>query len=55
MIHNINNKSKLHSGEKEKIIMATYKVLINTDNFTHFPCSKKNWEPGTINGFYDGY
>lgn len=31
--------------------MATYKVLINTDNFTHFPCSKKNWEPGTINDF----
>ena len=54
MIHNINNKVN-RIAEKGKIIMATYKVLINTDNFTHFPCSKKNWEPGTINDFYDGY
>jgi len=31
--------------------MANYKVIINTDKFTHFRCSKKNWEPGTINDF----
>lgn len=31
--------------------MARYHVTINTDGFVLFPCSKKNWEPGTINDF----
>lgn len=31
--------------------MAKYKVSINTDKFKLFPCSKENWEPGTINDF----
>ena len=34
--------------------MANYKVLINMDGFIHFSCSKKNWEPGTINDFMMG-
>lgn len=31
--------------------MARYKVSINTDAYKCFPCSKKNWEPGTMNDF----
>lgn len=31
--------------------MARYHVTINTDRFTLFPCSKRNWEPGTVNDF----
>lgn len=31
--------------------MSRYHVMINTDGFVLFPCSKKNWEPGTINDF----
>lgn len=28
-----------------------YKVVVNTDAYKHMHCSKKNWEPGTINDF----
>jgi len=28
-----------------------YKVIINTDNYKHQPCCKKNWEPGTMNDY----
>ena len=28
-----------------------YKVTINTDNYKHRACNKKNWELGTINDF----
>lgn len=31
--------------------MARYHVSINTDGYTSLRCSKKNWEPGTINDF----
>ena len=31
--------------------MATYKVTINTDEYVCMKCSKKNWEPGTMNDF----
>jgi len=29
----------------------SYQIIINTDNYRHRPCSKKNWEPGTINDY----
>lgn len=32
-------------------IMARYKVTINTDTYVLKSCSKKNWEPGTMNDF----
>ena len=28
-----------------------YKAIIVTDNYRHQPCSKQNWEPGTMNDF----
>lgn len=31
--------------------MARYKVLINTDSYNCKRCSKKNWEPGTMNDY----
>ena len=31
--------------------MARYKVIINTDAYVCLPCSKKNWEAGTMNDF----
>lgn len=31
--------------------MARYKVVINTDAYVCKSCSKKNWEPGTMNDF----
>lgn len=29
--------------------MARYKMIINTDTYKCKRCSKKNWEPGTLN------
>lgn len=31
--------------------MARYQAVINTDGYKLMPCSKKNWEAGTINNF----
>lgn len=31
--------------------MARYKVIINTDAYKCKTCSKKNWEPGTMNDY----
>ena len=31
--------------------MARYRVKINTDNYKCKRCSKKNWEPGTMNDY----
>lgn len=31
--------------------MASYKVTINTDSYVCHECSKKNWEPGTMNDY----
>ena len=31
--------------------MARYQAIINTDDYKLMPCSKKNWEAGTINDF----
>ena len=31
--------------------MARYKVKINTDSYKCKRCSKKNWEPGTMNDY----
>lgn len=31
--------------------MARYQAVINTDGYKLMPCSKKNWEAGTINDF----
>lgn len=31
--------------------MARYKVIINTDAYKCKACSKKNWEPGTMNDY----
>ena len=31
--------------------MARYQAIINTDCYKLMPCSKKNWEAGTINDF----
>lgn len=28
-----------------------YKIIINTDEYKHARCSKKNWEPGTRNDY----
>ena len=31
--------------------MARYRVKINTDSYKCKRCSKKNWEPGTMNDY----
>lgn len=31
--------------------MARYQAVINTDGYKLMPCSKKNWEAGTVNDF----
>lgn len=31
--------------------MARYKMIINTDTYKCKRCSKKNWEPGTLNDY----
>lgn len=31
--------------------MSRYQAVINTDGYKLMPCSKKNWEAGTINDF----
>lgn len=33
--------------------MARYKVIINTDSYKKRRCSKKNWEPGTMNDYME--
>lgn len=33
--------------------MARYKVIINTDSYKKKRCSKKNWEPGTMNDYME--
>lgn len=33
--------------------MVRYKVVINTDSYKKRRCSKKNWEPGTMNDYME--